>query len=214
MKSPGKENTAKTIEIATQAIKNYDIRHVVLATTTGYTAQCFPALDGVNVVCIPHAYGFKEPGKNELTDETIQQLREKGFQVYASSHALSGAERGITGKFGGVAPVEIIAHTLRFFGQGMKVCVEIAAMRQMEVLSHRMCPSSPLAVQAVEQTQPLLCALLMPITFWILRSIKFYANPYSLKFPFYPKKKRKNTAFFLFFFFLQNILTLTLRNSV
>ena len=126
--SPGKENTAKTIEIATQAIKNYDIRHVVLATTTGYTAQCFPALDGVNVVCIPHAYGFKEPGKNELTDETIQQLREKGFQVYASSHALSGAERGITGKFGGVAPVEIIAHTLRFFGQGMKVCVEIAAM--------------------------------------------------------------------------------------
>ena len=75
--SPGKENTAKTIEIATQAIKNYDIRHVVLATTTGYTAQCFPALDGVNVVCIPHAYGFKEPGKNELTDETIQQLREK-----------------------------------------------------------------------------------------------------------------------------------------
>ena len=48
--SPGKENTAKTIEIATQAIKNYDIRHVVLATTTGYTAQCFPALDGVNVV--------------------------------------------------------------------------------------------------------------------------------------------------------------------
>ena len=108
--SPGKENTAKTIEIATQAIKNYDIRHVVLATTTGYTAQCFPALDGVNVVCIPHAYGFKEPGKNELTDETIQQLREKGFQVYASSHALSGAERGITGKFGGVAPVEIIAH--------------------------------------------------------------------------------------------------------
>ena len=94
----------------------------------GYTAQCFPALDGVNVVCIPHAYGFKEPGKNELTDETLQQLREKGLQVYASSHALSGAERGITGKFGGVAPVEIIAHTLRFFGQGMKVCVEIAAM--------------------------------------------------------------------------------------
>lgn len=92
--SPGKENTAKTIEIATQAIKNYDIRHVVLATTTGYTAQCFPALDGVNVVCIPHAYGFKEPGKNELTDETIQQLREKGFQVYASSHALSGGRAG------------------------------------------------------------------------------------------------------------------------
>ena len=102
--SPGKENTAKTIELAVQAVKDYDIRHVVLATTTGYTAQCFPSLEGVTVVCVPHAYGFKEPGKNELSDETIQRLHEKGFLVYAS-HALSGAERGITGKFGGVSPV-------------------------------------------------------------------------------------------------------------
>ena len=74
--SPGKENTAKTIELAVQAVKDYDIRHVVLATTTGYTAQCFPSLEGVTVVCVPHAYGFKEPGKNELSDETIQRLHE------------------------------------------------------------------------------------------------------------------------------------------
>ncbi|MDD3193429.1 MAG: pyruvate kinase alpha/beta domain-containing protein [Oscillospiraceae bacterium] len=126
--TPGKENTAKTIEISVQAIQEYGIRHVVLATTTGYTAQCFPKLDNVTVVCIPHAYGFKEPGANELDSETIRQLQEKGFYVYAASHALSGAERGITGKFGGASPIEIIAHTLRFFGQGMKVCVEIATM--------------------------------------------------------------------------------------
>ncbi len=125
---PGKENTAKTIELAVQAVKEKGIRHVVLATSTGYTGLCFPALEGVSVICVPHAYGFKEPGKNELSDEMIRQLREKGFFVYASSHALSGAERGITGKFGGVTPVEMIAHTLRFFGQGMKVCVEIATM--------------------------------------------------------------------------------------
>ncbi len=198
--SPGKENTAKTIEIATQAIKNYDIRHVVLATTTGYTAQCFPALDGVNVVCIPHAYGFKEPGKNELTDETIQQLREKGFQVYASSHALSGAERGITGKFGGVAPVEIIAHTLRFFWSGH------------ESLRRNCCHGGRWRFYPTERAHPLhwryrpwsrhsrYYALLMPITFWILRSIKFYANPYSLKFPFDPNKKREKHSVFLFFF--------------
>ncbi|MCI9406358.1 MAG: hypothetical protein HFK04_05525 [Oscillospiraceae bacterium] len=126
--APGKDNTQKTIEIAVQAIREYHIRHVVLATTTGYTAQCFPALEGVSVICVPHAYGFKEPGKNELSDETIRQLQEKGFQVYFSSHALSGAERGITGKFGGFSSIEIVAHTLRFFGQGMKVCVEIATM--------------------------------------------------------------------------------------
>ena len=72
---PGKENTAKTIELAVQAVKEKGIRHVVLATSTGYTGLCFPALEGVSVICVPHAYGFKEPGKNELSDETIRQLR-------------------------------------------------------------------------------------------------------------------------------------------
>jgi hypothetical protein len=31
-------------------------------------------------------------------------------------------------KFGGAYPVEIMAHTLRMFGQGVKVCVEVAVM--------------------------------------------------------------------------------------
>ena len=45
-----------------------------------------------------------------------------------AAHLLSGAERGLSKKFGGVYPVEIIAHTLRMFGQGVKVGVEIAVM--------------------------------------------------------------------------------------
>lgn len=125
---PGKENTAKTIEIVEKAIKEYGIHHVVLATTTGYTAQSFPKIDGVKVVCVPHAYGFREAGKNELTDDLIAEITAKGFFVYAATHALSGAGRGVTAKLGGVSEVEMIAHTLRFFGQGMKVCVEIATM--------------------------------------------------------------------------------------
>ena len=41
---------------------------------------------------------------------------------------LSGAERGMSRKFGGVYPMEIIANTLRMLGQGTKVCVEISVM--------------------------------------------------------------------------------------
>ena len=48
--------------------------------------------------------------------------------VVTAAHALSGAERGISKAFGGVYPVEIMAATLRMFGQGVKVCVEIALM--------------------------------------------------------------------------------------
>ena len=37
-------------------------------------------------------------------------------------------DRAIRNKFGGVYPAEIMAQTLRIFGQGLKVCVEVASM--------------------------------------------------------------------------------------
>lgn len=125
---PGKENTEKTIELAVKAIEEFGIRHVVFATTSGYTASVFPQLAGVNVVCVPHAYGFNEPNQNTLSKEEIQKIKDKGFQIQIASHALSGVGRGVTSKLGGVTETEMIAHTLRFFGQGTKVCVEIAIM--------------------------------------------------------------------------------------
>ena len=57
-----------------------------------------------------------------------EELTQKGVKVLTTSHVLSGAERGISAKFGGVSPVEIIAQTLRMFGQGTKVCVEVSTM--------------------------------------------------------------------------------------
>jgi len=36
--------------------------------------------------------------------------------------------RGISNKFGGVTPVEVMAETLRMISQGFKVCVEISIM--------------------------------------------------------------------------------------
>jgi hypothetical protein len=57
-----------------------------------------------------------------------QQLITSGIKVLTTTHVLSGAERGLSRKFGGTYPVEIMAHTLRMFGQGVKVCVEISVM--------------------------------------------------------------------------------------
>jgi len=37
-------------------------------------------------------------------------------------------ERAITNKFGGLYPGGIVSNTLRMFGQGTKVCLEIAGM--------------------------------------------------------------------------------------
>lgn len=75
-----------------------------------------------------NAYGFKEPGKTKITDAARQELERAGIRVLAATHVLSGAERGISRKHGGVGPVELMADTLRMLGQGVKVCVEIAVM--------------------------------------------------------------------------------------
>ena len=48
--------------------------------------------------------------------------------MVAASHALSGLERSIAKKHSGVYPVLIMADTLRLFGQGIKVAVEVAVM--------------------------------------------------------------------------------------
>jgi hypothetical protein len=45
-----------------------------------------------------------------------------------AAHTFSGVNRAIQAKFDTMYPAGIIAQTLRLFGQGMKVVVEITAM--------------------------------------------------------------------------------------
>ena len=131
--SPGPENTGETVKIAIREAKERQVSHIVVASNTGETVLALAAeaqkqgYEG-KFICVPHVYGFKENGKNELSDESRKELEKQGIQVCIAAHTLSGAERCLSRKFQGVYPVEIIAHTLRMFGQGMKVCVEIGAM--------------------------------------------------------------------------------------
>lgn len=125
----GGENTDKVIEVVKQRKEELNINTIVVASVTGKTAlKLRKAMNDVNIVSITHHAGFKEKGQLEITPENIQKLRDNNITFYAGSHALSGVGRGITNKFGGVTPVEIIAATLRLFGQGVKVCVEISIM--------------------------------------------------------------------------------------
>lgn len=124
----GKINTEKTVELAIKIAKERNINYIVIATSQGDTAKLFKDVKDINIVCVTHAYGFGEPGKNSLANETRENLKSMGFEILSATHVLSGAERGLSKKFGGVSPVEIIAHSLRIFGQGTKVCAEISIM--------------------------------------------------------------------------------------
>jgi hypothetical protein len=128
---PGRENSSRAIRTVVDRVAAGGIDHVVVASGSGETAvACLEALRslGVRVVCVTHHVGFKEGDDFELDPARAEILRGGGVPIVTASHALSGVGRSLSTKFGGVTPVEIIAHTLRLFGQGMKVCVEIAVM--------------------------------------------------------------------------------------
>lgn len=124
----GKENTNITIDLALKTAEERGIKNIVVASSKGETAKLLKNKSGINVVAVTHANGYPEAGKNEMSEEVREELQSDEIKVLTTTHVLSGAERGISKAFGGVSPVELIAQTLRLFGQGTKVCVEIAVM--------------------------------------------------------------------------------------
>lgn len=128
----GTVNTEETLKIALAAAAERKL-DIVVASSEGDTAKRLVALAKEqkleqHIVVVRCAYGSKESGTNRMSEEIVRELEQQGATVVTAAHALSGAERGITKAFGSVHPVELMAYTLRMFGQGMKVCVEIALM--------------------------------------------------------------------------------------
>lgn len=126
---PGKENTEQTLKLAFQKGQQAGINEVVVASTTGDTA--YKALEicrGFDITVVTYHCGFREPFKMEMSQDVRMNLENEGVKVVAATHALSGLERSIAKKYSGNYPVLLIADTLRLFGQGLKVAVEISIM--------------------------------------------------------------------------------------
>ncbi len=125
----GKINTKQTLELARTRGRKLGLTEVVLASTTGETAyQALDILEGFSITAVTYHCGFKEPFKSIMKDETRKDLEHKGVRVVSATHALSGIERSVAKKHSGIYPALLIADTLRLFGQGTKVAVEIAIM--------------------------------------------------------------------------------------
>jgi hypothetical protein len=126
---PGPQNTARTLEIARRRADELGIRSVLVASTRGETGvQAAQQFQGYDVVVVTHATGFREPNTQELTEENRAAIEAAGAKILTCQHALAGISRAVRKKWGTYGIDEIVAQTLRIFGQGMKVCVEIALM--------------------------------------------------------------------------------------
>ena len=125
----GKENTEQTLKLAAQKGKDSGIDELVLATSTGSTAyKALEICKDFKITAVTYHCGFKEPFQMVMSDDVRHDLEREGVRVVAATHALSGVERSIAKKYSGSYPLLLIADTLRLFGQGVKVAVEVSIM--------------------------------------------------------------------------------------
>jgi len=126
---PGEQNTESVLELVKGYAQVEGIRDIVVASTTGETGvKASRVFKGFNVVVVSHHVGFQEPGVWEMEEDNRKKILENGAKILTATHALSGVERAIRKNFGTIMPLELIAHTLRLFGEGTKVCVEMTIM--------------------------------------------------------------------------------------
>jgi hypothetical protein len=131
-KPGGAENTEKTLALARARAKELGIKTIVVASTVGGTAvKTVNAFKGFKVIVVTHVAGFREANTQEFTEENRKIVESKGGIILTTAHAFGGIHRALSS---GMPPApssaigDIVAMTLRMFGQGMKVACEIAAM--------------------------------------------------------------------------------------
>jgi hypothetical protein len=128
-RKPGERNTDRTLEIARQRAEELGLSTVLVATTTGETgARAVERFAGYDVVVVSHSTGFRAPNVQELLPRHRERIEAGGGKILTCQHAFGGVNRGVRTKLNTYLTDEIIAYTLRTFGQGTKVCLEIALM--------------------------------------------------------------------------------------
>lgn len=126
---PGPQNTDHTLEAARQRAEALGVRTILVASTTGETGvKAVEAFRGYDVVVVTHSTGMHAPNVQELLPEHRAVIEAAGGHVLTCQHAFGGVNRAVRRKLKTYLTDEIIAYTLRTFGEGVKVCLEIALM--------------------------------------------------------------------------------------
>ena len=127
---PGPANTGAVLEAVARRAKELSIDRVIVATCSGRTVfEARKSFDpSLKIIAVTHVMGFAEPNIQELSEENRRALQAQGVEVLTCAHAFGGVGRGVRNKVGTYQVDEVMAYTLRIFGQGTKVAVEIALM--------------------------------------------------------------------------------------
>jgi len=126
---PGPDNTERVLQLAKARAEQLGIHSVIVATTRGETGvRAAELFKGYNVVLVTHFTGFKEANSQELTPDNRRAIESSGVRLLTCPHPFGGVGRAVRRKLQTYELEEIIAYTLRIFGEGMKVVCEITLM--------------------------------------------------------------------------------------
>jgi uncharacterized protein len=128
--NPGPENTEAVLEAAFDRYKTLKINKMLISSCSGKTACKALDLfgDNVSLIIVTHVTGFKKPNHQELSEKNRKLLMKRGVIVLTAQHAFGGVGRAFRNKTGTYQIDEVIAYTLRIFGHGTKVAIEMALM--------------------------------------------------------------------------------------
>ena len=127
--NPGKENTEEVLRIVRQRAEELGIKTIVVASTGGDTAvKATEAFSGFKIIAVSHLAGFRAPNSQEFTEENRKIVENRGGIILTTTHLFSGLSATMRKKFNTYIIGDIVANTLRIFGEGMKVVCEIAVM--------------------------------------------------------------------------------------
>jgi len=126
----GEENTEKTLQIVRDEALKRGIKYIVVASTRGNTGlQAVQLLQntGIKLVVVGHSTGHREVGQQLFDSNLKKQIENLGGIVYLGTDVLTSFPTAMRGK-NRFSEQNMIADTLRMFGSGTKVCVEVVAM--------------------------------------------------------------------------------------
>ncbi len=126
---PGPANTEQTLRLASDWAMELKIKTVVVASTTGKTGLLAAEIFKSNrVIVVTHSTGFARENHQQLIEENRLKIEKLGGKILTCQHAFAGISRAVRFKFSTYQIDEIIANSLRIFGQGIKVAIEISLM--------------------------------------------------------------------------------------
>lgn len=128
-KKPGEANTDKVVELVAEYTNKNNIEQIVVATYTGETAlKVKEKIPDSKIIAVTLHAGTTKKERRIKWENNLENLQKKGIITVRGVQALSGVERAMNKRYGGMLPLMILCDALKLFSEGVKVAVEVSIM--------------------------------------------------------------------------------------